>query len=151
MTHTFAFDKIFSFHFNQLNVSSTKIRIHQGALSLYVHVILRVTWHYNVLRTLLERKNEKTQSSFYCWESKDKESYSGSHDRVSRWSQQTYMLALRRKSFGCYQRTTCYSAKWWRRYIFLNVIFSMAHSKLYRERSTNKMAPLASILWEQQH
>ena len=25
--------KIFSFHFNQLNVSSTKIRIHQGALS----------------------------------------------------------------------------------------------------------------------
>ena len=34
--------------------------------------------------------------------------------------------------------------------IFLKVILPMAYSKLYRESGPNKMAPLASILWERE-
>ena len=32
----------------------------------------------------------------------------------------------------------------------LNVVLPMAYSKLYRESGTNKIAPLASILWERE-
>ena len=34
---------------------------------------------------------------------------------------------------------------------FLNVILTTAYSKLYLESGPNKMAPLASIMWEQEH
>ena len=53
---------------------------------------------------------QKTGSSFYCLESEAKESWR----QPSCWDHLetlSYMLALRRKSFGCYPRTTCYSAK----------------------------------------
>ena len=33
---------------------------------------------------------------------------------------------------------------------FLNVILTTAYSKLYRVSGPNKMAPLASIMWEQE-
>ena len=57
-----------------------------------------------------------------------------------------YMSALKRKSFA----NDVIPLNSVEGKFFLNVILTTAYSKLYRESSPNKMAPLASIMWEQE-